>query len=64
MASMAAACREKARAVVNPALTVGDMCRALKQDPSPYLAYIYIYIYSLLSSSGLWVKMPMVVNGL
>ena len=56
------------RSVVDPKVSVADICEALDKDPPPYLAhtyiYIYIYIYKLLSSSGLWVKMLMVVGGL
>ena len=54
--------------MVDPKVSVADICEALDKDPPPYLAhtyiYIYIYIYKLLSSSGLWVKMLMVVGGL
>ena len=50
--------------MVDPKVSVADICEALDKDPPPYLAHTYIYIYKLLSSSGLWVKMLMVVGGL
>ena len=52
------------RSVVDPKVSVADISEALDKDPPPYLAHTYIYIYKLLSSSGLWVKMLMVVGGL
>ena len=33
------------RAVVDPRVTVTDICEALDKDPPPYLAHTHIYIY-------------------
>ena len=33
------------RAVVDPRVTVTDLCEALDKDPPPYLAHTHIYIY-------------------